>query len=233
MSRDMFNHGFGALAHPPPRKMPFDFDDNSPLSLPPPPPAKGHQRSRTAVDLPPLFTRTQSFSPAASSTFSFLKPGSTRSLSPERTTPADANEFAIQDRSQSPTKRRSGGLAAWLEGGSSAPVNIGLVPSPQKEKLDPVDEVGTSEELFSMSQESLDSLTRRPQAKPTKPTPSGSAASTMSKFNIFRKSTIAPASPEDVDELTQLDVEEALFPHGRPDEFSPAAFIISSIPPPR
>jgi hypothetical protein len=27
-----------------------------------------------------------------------------------------------------------------------------------------------------------------------------------------------------MDELAQLDVDEALFPHGRPDEFSPAAF---------
>jgi uncharacterized coiled-coil protein SlyX len=46
----------------------------------------------------------------------------------------------------------------------------------------------------------------------------------MSKFNIFRKNTVTPASAEDSDELAQLDVEDALFPRGRPDEFSPAAF---------
>ncbi|KAJ9612572.1 hypothetical protein H2200_004169 [Cladophialophora chaetospira] len=223
MSQEIFNEGIGALAHPNAHTLPFNFDENdSPLALPPPPATRGHQRSRTAVDLPPLFTRTQSFSPSKSSTFSFLRPGSARSLSPERVTPAEADEFAVQDRSQSPTKRKSSGLAAWLEGGSSAPVNIGLVPSAQKEKLTPVEEVGTSEDLFSMSQDSLDNLTRRPQIRP-KNSPSEQTVSTMSKFNIFRRSTTTLAPPEDTDELAQLDIDTALFPHGRPDEFSPAA----------
>ncbi len=223
MSQDMFDRGFGTRAHPNSRTQPFDFDqDNSPLSLPPPPATKGHQRSRTAVNLPPLFTRKQSFSPTRSSALSFLRPGSTRSLSPERVTPAEADEFAVQEQAQSSTKRKSGGLAAWFEGGSSAPVNIGLVTSPQKEKLDPVEEASTSEELFSMSQEAVDkTLTQRPQLKPRS---SEQTPSTMSKFNIFRKSTTTLASPEDMDELAQLDVDTALFPHGRPDEFSPAAF---------
>ena len=222
MSQDMFNRGSGALAHPKSRTLPFDLDqDNLPLSLPPPPAARGHQRSRTAVDLPPLFTRTQSFSPTRSSALSFLRPNSTRSLSPERVTPAEADEFAVQERAELPTKRRSGGLAAWFEGGSSAPVNIGLVTSPQKEKLDPVEEASTSEELFSVSQESVDNLTTRPRPKLR---PSEQSSSTMSRFNIFRRSTTTLAPPEDVDELAQLDVDAALFPHGRPDEFSPAAF---------
>ena len=220
MSRDLFNQGFGALSHPDTRKLHFGFGDEPALSLPPPPPIRGHQRSRTSVDLPPLITRTQSHSPTRPSAFSFLRPGSTRSLSPERATPAEAAEFTVE--AQSPTKRRSGGLAAWFEGGSSAPVNIGLVPSPQKERLDPVEEVGTSEELFSQSQESLDThLTRRPQQRPT---PSGPTVSNMSKFNPFRRSMTTLTSPEDGDELAQLEVEDALFPHGRSDEYSPAAF---------
>lgn len=219
MSQDVFNQGYGALSPPNPRNLPFDFDHDSPLSLPPPPATRGHQRSRTSVDLPPLFTRTQSASPTRSSAFSFLRPGSTRSLSPERVTPAEADEFVVQDRAHSPTKRRSGGLAAWFEG-SSAPVNIGLVPSPHKERLDPVEEVGASEEMFSMTSTSAENLTRRPQPNST---PSNSAASTMSKFNFFRRSTSA-LKPEDTDDLAQLNIEDALFPHGRPDEFSPAVF---------
>ncbi|OCT50769.1 hypothetical protein CLCR_07213 [Cladophialophora carrionii] len=222
MSQDMFNHGVGALAHPDTRNLPFNFDqDDCALSLPPPPATRGHQRSRTSVDLPPLFTRTQSSSPTRSSVFSFLRPVSTSSVSPEGVPTAEADETASHGRSQSPTKRRTGGLAAWLEGGSSAPVNIGLVPSPQKESLDPVEEVGTTGELSSSCQGSLDTLTRRPQVKPTS---SGQTLSTMSKFNIFRRSTTTLTSPEDLEELAQLDVDAALFPHGRPDEFSPAAF---------
>jgi hypothetical protein len=100
-------------------------------------------------------------------------------------------------------------------------VNIGLVPSPQKEKLNPVQEVAAGEELFSMSQESVDNLTQRP---PKKSGLSSPAVSTMSKFNIFRKSTLTLASVEDTDELAQLNAQDALFPRGRPDEYSPAAF---------
>ena len=218
MSQDMFNQRFHATPTTNTHSTPSEHDDSSVLSLPPPPATRGHQRSRTAADLPPLFTRSQSFSPTKPSTFSFLRPASTRSLSPEKVTPAEADEFAVQEQVPS-TKRRSGGLAAWFEG-SSAPVNIGLV-SPHKEKLDPVQEVGTSEDLFSVSQESVDNLTRRPQRRPSL---SGSTPSTMSKFNIFRKSTTTLAPAENTEELAQLDVGDALFPRGRPDEFSPAAF---------
>ncbi|KIX97974.1 uncharacterized protein Z520_06052 [Fonsecaea multimorphosa CBS 102226] len=222
MSQDMFNQGFGALAPPNPRRLPFDFNDNdSSLSLPPPPPpARGHQRSRTSTDLPPLFTRTQSSSPTRSSAFSFLRPQSTRSLSPERLRAAELGEDP--GPTESPTKRKSGGLASWFEG-SSDPVNISLVPSPRKEKLDPLYEASATEEGFSMSPDSVDdNLTRR---IPKRPTLTGPAVSTMSKFNnMFRRSTITQAAPEDPDELAQLDIDEALFPHGHPDEFSPAAF---------
>ena len=140
-------------------------------------------------------------------------------MSPERATPAEADEFAVQELSHSPTKRRSGGLAAWFEG-SSAPVNIGLV-SPQKEKLDPVQEVGVGEEFFSASQDSLNNLTQRPQKRPSLP---ATTSSTMSKFNIFRRSTTTLTPAEDINELSQIEVQDVLFPHGRPDEFSPAAF---------
>ncbi|KIW26986.1 uncharacterized protein PV07_06768 [Cladophialophora immunda] len=222
MAQDMFNQGFGALAPPNPRRLPFDFNDNdSSVSLPPPPPpARGHQRSRTTTDLPPLFTRAQSSSPTRSSAFSFLRPQSTRSLSPERLRSVGTAEDP--GLTESPSKRKSGGLASWFEG-SSDPVNISLVPSPRKEKLDPLYEASATEEGFSMSPDSEDNnLTRRLQKKPSLP---GPAVSTMSKFNnIFRRSTITQTAPEDPDDLAQLDIDEALFPHGHPGEFSPAAF---------
>ncbi|KAH0846694.1 hypothetical protein AYO21_08092 [Fonsecaea monophora] len=220
MSKDTFNQGFGALAPPHPRRLPFDHNNtDSSLSLPPPPPARGHQRSRTTTDLPPLVTRTQSSSPTRASAFSFLRPQSTRSLSPERLRPADTgDDFGSIE---SPTKKRPVKLANWFEG-SSEPVNITLVPSPRKEKLDPLLEAFAPEEASSTSPEPEDStLTRRP---PKKPSLSGPAVSSMSRFNFFRRVTTTQSAPDDPDELAQLDIDHALFPHGHPGEFSPAAF---------
>lgn len=221
MSRDMLQ---GALAPPPPRQLPFDLGNPSSISLPPPAPIRGHQRSRTAADLPPLFVPRDSSSPTRSSTFlPFLRPQSTRSLSPERASVADTVESAGSAR-ESVTRKRPGGtverLASWFDGASD-PVNITLVPTPRKEKLDPVLEAGNMESLFSASQESLDNLTRRPQKKPSLP---GYPTSNPSRFSFFRKSTVS-LSPDTIegDELTQLDIQQALFPHGHPDEFSPAA----------
>jgi hypothetical protein len=100
------------------------------------------------------------------------------------------------------------GLAAWFDG-SSAPVNIGLV-SPQKERLDPVEE---SDDIFSQEE----NLTQRPR-----PEKKRSSMNVPTMFKAFRRSTTTLV--EDGDELSQLDVEMALFPQGRPDNFSPASF---------
>ncbi|KAK6383592.1 hypothetical protein LTS17_002884 [Exophiala oligosperma] len=73
--------------------------------------------------------------------------------------------------------------------------------------------------IFSASHGSReDNLTRRrPQERPTN-------AST-SRFSFFRKSTVSvPHETLGEDELVNMNVEEALYPHGRPDEYSPAAF---------
>ncbi|EXJ79652.1 hypothetical protein A1O3_07932 [Capronia epimyces CBS 606.96] len=223
MSQDLFP---GALAHPPPsRLLPCNsLHDGSSLTLPPPAPTRGHQRSRTATDLPPLFARASSSSPTRSSTFlPFLRPQSTRSLSPERLPTLEAGSIS-QLPSEAPVPRKSGAvekLASWFDG-SSEPVNITLIPSPRKEKLDPIDETGTMENLFSASQDSLDTFTR----KPNRPSLSGPAPPNASRFSFFRRSTVAQPSLDgiDLDELAHLDIQDALFPHGHPDEFSPAAF---------
>lgn len=218
---------------PNPGYFPINVSEGSPLSLPPPASASTrytHQRTRTATNLPPLFTRTQSASPTRSSALpQFLRPQSTRSLSPERVSVSEAAQFEVAQtppEDQAAKKRNSSAvdkLASWFEG-SSDPVNISLIPSPTKEKLDPVAEVGVMENMFSTSQDSLDTFTRRPQRHSISPTPATPAAS---RFSFFRRSsTVSPTSPNVTyeDELSQLDVREALFPHGHPDNFSPATF---------
>ncbi|KIV84948.1 hypothetical protein PV11_00693 [Exophiala sideris] len=217
MSRDFIPD---ALALSPACQLPSGSDADSAIYLTSPTPTRGHQRSRTTTDLPPLYKRTQSTSPTRSTFLPFLRPQSVRSISPERVSVAEASEFAVSSVDSGTKKKTSSAvekLASWFDG-SSEPVNITLVPSPRKEKLDPVSEHVAMENIFSASQDSIDNLTRRPKR------PSLAAPST-SKFNFFRRSTVSLA-PNNVeaDELANMDIDEALFPHGQPDEFSPAAF---------
>ncbi|KIW19744.1 hypothetical protein PV08_00318 [Exophiala spinifera] len=217
MSRDKFQD---RLAQPPPRQSCLDVEDDTPISVPPPIPTSGLQRLRTAVELPPLSAWTPSSSPTRASTFlPFLRPQSTRTVSPERVSVAETAESSVSAE-LSVTKRRPTGaverLASWFEG-SSEPVNITLVPSPRKEKTDPLVETETMDAIFSAGHSSKDNFTRRSQERPTN-------AST-SRFSFFRKSTVSlPHETLGEDELVNMNVEQALYPHGRPDEYSPAAF---------
>lgn len=223
-----------ALGHPALTTQPSmssEFSESSVLSLPPPAPTRSyHQRSRTATDLPPLFTRAQSHSPTRSSTFlPFFRPQSTRSLSPERFSNPDTLHYQSPDPlpeqgppSKKPSSTTASKLASWFEG-SSEPLTISLVPSPNREKLDPINESGIMDNLFSIGHDSVDNLTKRPQKRSSV---IGSPSNNTSRFSFFRKSTVSLPSPDpaDQDELGQLDVREALFPHGYPDEFSPSTF---------
>jgi hypothetical protein len=133
----------------------------------------------------------------------------------------EAAEFDVGAHEPTQKLRPGGGvktLASWFEG-SSEPVNIGLVPaSPKKENPDPIQNTERSDMMFSASNESIDNLTKRPQSRPT--TTTGA-----SRFSFFRKaSQIQSPSPSDGDDLSNLDIRDALFPSGPPDEFSPAAF---------
>lgn len=114
-------------------------------------------------------------------------------------------------------------LAAWFDG-TSEPINITLVPSPRKEKLNPVEEAAPMETIFSNNQDSTDNLTRRLQKKSSLPSPSLSSG--MSKFNFFRRSTFSGnlTAGLEGDELAQLDIREALFPQGPVDQYSPSSF---------
>lgn len=137
----------------------------------------------------------------------------------------EAAAFASEPPPEDPLLKKTSGavdrLASWFEG-SSEPVNITLIPSPRKEKLDPLNETETMEHFFYASPDSLDTFTR----KPKRPSLSSPAMSSTSRFSFFRRSTVpeSPLGGTNSDELTEMDIQEALFPHGYPDEFSPATF---------
>lgn len=145
-----------------------------------------------------------------------------RNVSPERVSPAEAAEYEVDDREATQRPKTSGGvakgLASWFEG-SSDPVNIGLVPSPKKEKEDPILAVGVQDTMFSNSSEAVDTLTQR-SSRPE------SRATSTTRFNFFRKQSVATPTmtSAEIDELARLDIRDSLFPNGPTDEFSPAAF---------
>lgn len=94
-------------------------------------------------------------------------------------------------------------LAGWFNGESS-PINIGLLPSPTKEKVDPLSEI-------------------MPTA--TKPTPTTPKPGLSSRFSFFTTWSTPPKLDFDQnDEFLNLDISTALFPAGAADPFSPASF---------
>lgn len=197
---------------------PTPFDENGPTIALPPPAERGHQRSRTTTDLPPLVTRSSSSSPTRLSTFLPSLKSTSRNASPERVSPDEAAEYEVSEEAMNRPKTTGGvakGLASWFEG-TSEPVSIGIIPSPKKEKENPILAAGVQDTMFSNSSESVDTLTR----------PSQSRSASTNRFSFFRKQTATTPTitPTQMEELAQLDIRDSLFPGGAPDEFSPAAF---------
>ena len=198
------------------------FDEHGPtVTLPPPLPTsdRGHSRSRTTTDLPPLFNRSSSSSPTRFSTFlpSLRSP---RSTSPERVSPAEAAEFEVEDAEGTQKSKVAKGLASWFDG-SSDPVSIGLVPSPVKERSEFLDSPEVTDTMFNNSSDAVDGLTQRP----SRPQSQARQASSTPRFSFFkRQSTLNVSTPTDTDDLSTLDIRESLFPQGPADEYSPAAF---------
>ena len=94
-------------------------------------------------------------------------------------------------------------LAGWFDGESS-PINIGLLPSPTKEKVDPLSEI---------------------MLTTTKPTPTTPKPGLSSRFSFFTTRSTPPKLDLDQnDEFLNLDISTALFPAGAADPFSPASF---------
>jgi hypothetical protein len=216
------------ILHPTPSKSSFKSQNalESTIAVPPPTSTRiSHQRSRMTVDLPPLFQRTPSSSPTRSSTFlPFLRHARDRSISPERVTAKEAAEFDVgitpPDEVADPA-RTSGKvekLASWFNGNSD-PVNITLVPSPYREKLNPITEPDM-DSFFSGSTDSVDTYTRRPRKM------LGSSNASTGRFSLFRKISQAPVQldPITINELAETDPFTALFPAGQDDVVSIEAY---------
>jgi hypothetical protein len=104
-------------------------------------------------------------------------------------------------------------LASWFNG-CSDPVNITLVASPSREKLNPVAEPD-GDTFFSGSTDSLNTYTRLPPRK--RPTMfSESANASLSRLSLFRKASQVPVQMDTstVNELSDIDAFAALFPTG-------------------
>jgi hypothetical protein len=207
------------------------------ITLPKPASSPGprlHQRSRTAVDLPPLFTEdAPKLPPKSSGFFPFLKHTRDRSISPERVSPKEAAEFEVDAKNSressgtfTPTGKNTR-LSSWFDG-SSDPVNITLVPSSSRERPDSLVE-STDMWRASSASNSSESLTQRPFSQTQKRTSLLSSSPTTnvstSRFAFFRKASQPPEKHgiKSSDELATLDVTVALYPGGLPTEFSPAA----------
>lgn len=193
-----------------------------------------HQRSRTAIDLPPLFTdETPRLTPKSSGFFPFLKHNRDRSLSPERVSPKEAAEFEVDARNSressgtfTPTGKNTR-LSSWFNG-TSDPVNITLIPSPPKEHSDSLLD-STDMWRATSASNSTESLTQRPplqtQKRPNLLSSSSTTNGSTSKFGFLRKTSKPPEKhgTDPGDELASLDIITTLYPGGPPTEFSPAA----------
>ena len=118
-----------------------------------------------------------------------------------------------QSRQASPTKV-GGRLADWFNGKSN-PITFSILPSPSKERSDPLDIMPTLPAIqTSMVQQSSGHAT--------------SKASLSSRFSFFTTKALSPkTTPRAIDlndEFLDIDVQKALFPAGPADPFSPAAF---------
>ena len=200
----------------------LDVEDRASISLPPPTSHRGHQRSKTAVDLPPLMSQQ------SSGFFTFNKPPSQRSLSPDRVTPKEAAEFEVTTPPAEESANRvrpsaAERLASWFDG-SSEPVNISLVPATRKQRVEVEGRLPEDSTMFSASTESVDTFTQRPSKKLTQP----SKPNQSTRFSFFRRASANTQTKTYVpdDELTKMDIRSSLFPCGTEEinEYSPAAF---------
>lgn len=113
---------------------------------------------------------------------------------------------------------KGGRLTDWFSG-SSAPVNLGILPSPTKEKED------TSMKTSYTSPAA--SHPYRLHKKTTSESALGVSHPNASRFSFFGAKPTAPEQHPDSaasDELLNLDINAALFPGGPADPFSPSSF---------
>ncbi len=113
---------------------------------------------------------------------------------------------------------KGGRLSDWFNG-SSEPVNLGLLPSPTKEKED-----------NTMNGPSTNPAALHPYRLHRKTTSESTLKLSLpnaSRFSFFGSKPPAPEpQPDSIanDELISLDITSALFPGGPADPFSPSSF---------
>ncbi len=195
-----------AAGDPYPSSRPLQSCDGDGLAAP----DQTHRRSFTPErgrsirrELPPLVTR-------------ICEREHNLQLDPSHTSLQDLNHLQPdppQSRQSSPTKV-GGKLADWFRG-ESDPITFSILPSPTKDKLDPLDSMPTSSANRT-------SLARKNSAQAM---PKPALSSRFSFFTAKAPSpTTSPQSSELNDDFLDLDVHKALFPAGPADPFSPAAF---------
>ena len=191
-------------------------------------PTKLHQRNvtyipRSTSNLPPLIIRSSDSRTLSTSQLSIV---------PLLDSPQQLNNYQPspqQSRQSSPTRAskfsvligksegKAGKLTDWFKGESES-ISIGIVPSPKKEKYNPLEFItGTSSDI-QVPDTRLQHSAAQVMAKPAM----------ASRFSFFSsKTSLAKSKPlpdELSDELLEKDVSAALFPNEPPNPFSPASF---------
>ena len=197
----------------------------SPLEdFPPPNSSSNSQRASTFLDkckLPPLVSRASTFAPTHSRS---------RSQSPAKSISnfitSLSNNPITESESPNKANNRRGRPASsfhdWFYG-ESAPLQIGILPSPTKEEPGWDDE--DYDEMFSRA------TTSPASRSPTTKARSNTVTSTAGKFSWFTKGS-APAqerpSPKSrsasSDPFYDLDIQASLFPHGPLDPLAPNSY---------
>ena len=190
-------------------------------------PIKSHQPISTAsdrpiADLPPLISRSSDARTLPTSQLSIIPQidSSPRIVefhpSPQQSrqsSPARSNIFSIRT---SKSDLKAGKLADWFKG-ESDPISIGIIPSPMKEKRDPLDPITESSDVRATN------LLQRLSTTQIVPKPA-----MASRFSFFStKASLGKSTPlpdELSDELLEMDVSTALFPNEPANPFSPASF---------
>ncbi|CAF9904412.1 hypothetical protein IMSHALPRED_000041 [Imshaugia aleurites] len=190
-------------------------------------PTKSHQQTcialdRSTGDLPPLIGQSSHSRTSSTSQLSIIpqldssphlnscqpSPQLSRQSSPTR-----SNRLSIRTGKSDP---KAGKLAGWFKG-ESEPISIGIIPSPTKEKADPLNAVAESSDARATN------LLQRLSTTQVVPKPA-----MASRFSFFSsKASLVKSTPlpdELSDELLGIDVKAALFPNEPANPFSPASF---------
>ncbi|TLD23590.1 hypothetical protein E2P81_ATG08934 [Venturia nashicola] len=128
-------------------------------------------------------------------------------------------------------------IDSWFNG-TSAPINVGILPSPASESPEQqtlpeeydIDlEYGNMEAAATSSLTRLPPRTRRRSTMQSQTSSPGSVASKLGGWFTSKSSSPSPKTPSpsqtnETDPLLNLDINAALFPHGPADPLSPSSF---------